>query len=95
MIIQRAIENRYSMIVIVPAKIKRKLGWLKGDYIQVWEKNGVVSFQKVKMTNVKYKQAEGGLRSTDPIKQRNQSKVSGDSVEPAASAEAGSKRHDG
>lgn len=56
--IQKCIENRYSMLLIVPAKFRRKLGWVKGDLVAASMNNGVLSFQKVKVTNVQYKQTE-------------------------------------
>lgn len=70
MIIQSCIENRYSMILIVPASIRRELGWVKGDKVQVYQKNGVLSYAKVKVTNVKYRKRTNEDRPGQHIKVR-------------------------
>jgi len=65
--ITKAMENSYSMLLVVPAKLRRELGWIRGDTLQVYMKAGILMYQKVRVTNVKYRRTESARGPADHI----------------------------
>jgi hypothetical protein len=54
-VLGRVMVNKWSTLLVVPAQMARDLGIRKGEHMQVYIKAGVLCYERVRLTGVKWR----------------------------------------